>query len=55
MEKLMAIEFLMSYDWKEMERLKDWSFGWNNIPDMKSKVAIRRLSEDEVKELWGEE
>jgi hypothetical protein len=51
----MMIEFLMNYDWKEMERLKDWSFGWNNIPDMKSKVAIRRLSEDEVKELWGEE
>ncbi|PQE33517.1 ent-kaurene oxidase protein [Rutstroemia sp. NJR-2017a WRK4] len=55
MEKLMVVEFLMNYDWKEMERLKDWSFGWNNIPDMKSKVAIRRLREDEVKELWGEE
>ncbi|KAM3083722.1 hypothetical protein ACMFMG_002168 [Clarireedia jacksonii] len=54
-EKLMVIEFLMNYDWKAMERLEDWSFGWNNIPDMKSKVAIRRLSEKEVKALWGVE
>lgn len=51
-EKIMLIEFLMNYDWKEIDRLKDWSFGWNNIPDMASKVHIRRLSEEEVKKLW---
>lgn len=41
----------MNYDWKEMDRLKDWSFGWNNLPDMPSKVYIRRLSDDEVRKL----
>ncbi|CAD6444006.1 72b9beee-0ecf-4a71-9a89-9a73d14acd34 [Sclerotinia trifoliorum] len=51
-EKVMLIEFLMNYDWKEMDRLKDWSFGYNNIPDMASKVHIRRLSEEEVKKVW---
>ncbi|QSZ37231.1 hypothetical protein DSL72_009325 [Monilinia vaccinii-corymbosi] len=51
-EKIMLIEFLMNYDWKEVDRFKDWSFGWNNIPDMASKVYIRRLSEEEVKKLW---
>ncbi|KAF7881587.1 uncharacterized protein EAF02_006275 [Botrytis sinoallii] len=51
-EKIMLIEFLMNYDWKEIDRLKDWSFGWNNIPDMASKVHIRRLSAEEVEKLW---
>lgn len=48
----MLVEFLMNYDWKEMDRLKDWSFGWNNIPDMASKVHIRRLSKEEAEKLW---
>ncbi|CCD51891.1 similar to cytochrome P450 [Botrytis cinerea T4] len=51
-EKIMLVEFLMNYDWKEMDRLKDWSFGWNNIPDMASKVHIRRLSKEEAEKLW---
>ena len=38
----MAIEFLLNYEWKEIERLKDWTFGISNVPDMSTKVLIRR-------------
>lgn len=40
--KLIVIEFLETYEYKLIERPKDWSFGFAVIPNMRAPVYIRR-------------
>ena len=40
--KLMMIELLLNYDWREMERPQDMSYGLYLIPNYSAKVAFRR-------------
>lgn len=42
--KLMMIRLLTKYDFKEIERPKDWYWGNGLLPDMKAKVLMKMAS-----------
>lgn len=46
--KLFLLEFLERFEFKEVERPKDWQLGFmfNAVPDMKTNVWIRPRRED---------
>lgn len=46
--KLFLLEFLERFEFKEVERPKDWQLGFmfNAVPDMKTKVWIRPRREN---------
>lgn len=54
--KLFLLEFLERYEFKQVERPKDWQLGFmfNAIPDMKTNVWIRPRKEGGELEVDGE-
>jgi hypothetical protein len=41
--KLIVIEFLTNYEYKEIERPADMIFGTARMPNFRAKVSIRRV------------